>query len=37
MLDGKEHKLTVRMKQMGLTARTRRSYVASPERLTTTQ
>jgi Ca-activated chloride channel family protein len=36
-LDGKEHKLVVRMKQPGLTARARRSYVASPERLTDTQ
>ena len=33
MLDGKEHKLTVRMKQSGMNARTRRSYIASPERL----
>jgi Ca-activated chloride channel family protein len=37
MLDGKEHKLEVRMKQTGMNARARRSYVASPERLTTTQ
>lgn len=36
VLDGKEHKLVVRMKQPGMTARARRSYVASPERLTTT-
>jgi Ca-activated chloride channel family protein len=32
-LDGKEHKLEVRMKQTGMTARARRSYVASAERL----
>jgi Ca-activated chloride channel family protein len=33
-LDGKEHKLVVRMKQPGMTVRARRSYIASPERLT---
>jgi len=33
MLDGKEHKLEVRLKQAGMTARARRSYVASPDRL----
>jgi Ca-activated chloride channel homolog len=33
-LDGKEHKLVVKMKQQGMTARARKSYVASPERLT---
>jgi Ca-activated chloride channel family protein len=32
-LDGKEHKLTVRMQQSGMTARARRSYIASPDRL----
>jgi Ca-activated chloride channel family protein len=32
-LDGKEHKLEVKMKQPGMTARARRSYVASAERL----
>ena len=32
-LDGKEHKLEVRMKQPGMTARARRSYVATAERL----
>jgi VWFA-related protein len=32
-LDNKEHKLEVRMKQAGMTARTRKSYVASAERL----
>jgi Ca-activated chloride channel homolog len=36
-LDGREHKLEVRMKQTGMSVRARRSYVASPERLTTTQ
>ena len=34
-LDGKEHRLEVRMTQSGMNARARRSYVASPERLTT--
>ena len=33
VLDGKEHKLTVRLKQSGMTARARRTYIASPERL----
>jgi Ca-activated chloride channel family protein len=37
MLDGKEHKLAVRMKQTNMNARARRSYIASPERLTATQ
>jgi Ca-activated chloride channel family protein len=32
-LDGKEHKLEVRMKQPGMMARARRSYVASADRL----
>jgi VWFA-related protein len=32
-LDGKEHKLDVRVKQPGMTARARRSYIASAERL----
>ena len=36
-LDGREHKLEVRMKQTGMAARARRSYIASPDRLTTTQ
>jgi len=36
ILDGKEHKLVVRMKQPGMTARARRSYIASPERLSPT-
>jgi len=31
--DNKEHKLVVKMKQPGLTARTRKSYVASEERI----
>jgi len=30
-LDGKEHKLVVRMRQPGMTARARKSYIASPE------
>jgi Ca-activated chloride channel family protein len=33
VLDGKEHKLAVRMKQTGMTARSRRTYIASPDRL----
>ena len=33
VLDGREHKLVVRMKQPGMTARARRPYIASPERL----
>jgi Ca-activated chloride channel family protein len=37
LLDGKEHKLEVKLKQPGMTARARKSYVASPERLGTTQ
>lgn len=32
-LDGREHKLVVRMKQPGMNARARRTYIASPERL----
>jgi len=32
-LDGKEHRLDVRMKQTGMTARARKSYVATAERL----
>jgi hypothetical protein len=31
-LDGKVHKLEVRMKQPGMTARARKSYVASAQR-----
>jgi Ca-activated chloride channel family protein len=34
VLDNKEHKLEVRMKQQGMTARARKSYVASNDRLT---
>ena len=37
VLDGKEHKLVVRMKQTGMTARARKTYIASEERLTGTQ
>ncbi|MBI2828027.1 MAG: VWA domain-containing protein [Acidobacteria bacterium] len=33
-LDGREHKLVVRMKQPGMNARARRTYIASPDRLT---
>jgi len=33
-LDGREHKLVVRMKQPGMNARARKTYIASPERLT---
>jgi Ca-activated chloride channel homolog len=33
MLDGREHKLVVRMKQPSMTARARKTYIASPERL----
>jgi Ca-activated chloride channel family protein len=36
VLDGKEHKLAVRMKQTTMTARARRSYVASEDRLSAT-
>ena len=32
-LDGKEHKLEVKMKQPGMIARARKSYVASPDRV----
>lgn len=35
-LDGREHELEVRMKQSGMNARARRSYIASPERLSPT-
>lgn len=34
-LDGKEHKLEVRMKQTGMNARTRRSYIAAAGRMGT--
>jgi Ca-activated chloride channel family protein len=33
-LDGKVHKLTVRIKKPGMTARARRSYVAAPDKYT---
>jgi Ca-activated chloride channel homolog len=36
VLDGKEHKLAVRMKQTGMTGRSRKSYIASADRLTGT-
>jgi len=36
VLDGREHKLAVRMKQSGMNARARRTYVASPDRLSPT-
>jgi len=32
LLDGKVHKLEVRVRQPGMQARARKSYVASPER-----
>lgn len=35
-LDGKEHKLEIRMKQPGMNARARRTYIASANRLSTT-
>jgi len=33
-LDGKVHKLSVRVKKPGMTARARRSYVAAPDKYT---
>jgi Ca-activated chloride channel family protein len=33
-LDGREHKLAVRLRQPGMTARARKSYIASDDRLT---
>ena len=33
VMDGKEHKLEVRLKKAGMTARARRSYIASPDKL----
>jgi Ca-activated chloride channel family protein len=36
-LDGKEHRLEVRVKPEGMSARARRSYIASPDRLTETR
>jgi Ca-activated chloride channel homolog len=35
-LDGKVHKLDVKMRQAGQTARARKSYIASPDKLTNT-
>jgi VWFA-related protein len=32
-LDGKEHKLELKLKESGMTARARKSYIASPDRL----
>jgi Ca-activated chloride channel family protein len=37
VLDGKPHRLEVRLKRPGLNARARKSYVALPERVTTSQ
>ena len=36
-LDGKEHRLDVRVRQQGMNARARRSYIASADRLTETR
>jgi Ca-activated chloride channel homolog len=36
-LDGRVHKLSVRLKQPGMTARARRSYVAAPDKFTVSQ
>jgi hypothetical protein len=33
VLDGKEHRVEVKMKQSGMTARTRRTYIASQDKL----
>ena len=33
VLEGKEHSIEVRVRQRGMTARARKSYVASPERI----
>jgi len=35
-LDGRVHKLGVRIKKPGMTARARRSYVAAPDKFTLT-
>jgi VWFA-related protein len=37
LLDGKEHKLEVKTSKPGTTARARKSYIASPERMTGTK
>jgi Ca-activated chloride channel homolog len=36
-LDGKEHKLETKVKTAGMTARARKTYIASPDRLTETK
>src|SRR5687767_1567481 len=36
-LDGKEHKLEVRVKKQGMNARARKTYIASPDRLSETK
>jgi Ca-activated chloride channel family protein len=36
-LDGKEHKLMIKMRESGMNARARKSYIASPERLSETK
>jgi Ca-activated chloride channel family protein len=36
-LDGKEHKIEVKVKQQGMAARARKTYVASSDRLTSTK
>jgi Ca-activated chloride channel family protein len=36
-LDGRQHRLTVRMRQPGMNARARRTYIASEDRLTNSQ
>jgi VWFA-related protein len=36
-LDGKEHKLDVRVRKQGMNARARRTYIASPDRLSETK
>ena len=36
-LDGKEHKLDVRVKRQGMNARARKTYIASPDRLSETK
>ncbi len=36
-LDNKIHKLSVKMKNVGMTARARRSYVAAPDKFTISQ
>jgi hypothetical protein len=36
-LDNRVHKLTVKMKQPGMTARARRSYVAAPDKFTVSE